>query len=1823
MTTNKKRDRSMERMQEFDKRSLRENWGQIPPGAAVKSSGAKSKGVYHHMKTVNDPDSRSVCKQRKTVRSYSGECKTQQAIHSKSLNRSEVNQKRKRKKKELSNHCFTCSKHEKIKSETTGKEIQSQKCDKKCSEADGKNIFSGKKAQAKTTYLYIVIGDNITKTSNLKQFLVHRMGNPTALDFELKDVANIHSSQNLLKKSIIKVKFESYKKASAARYLLNISNRNVSSKVRCFFKRTEAEGEEVDNALKRKTKLENTCKEIDESTERELDKHDKKIRDVYENFSRVNELLKKGIHMSEFGKIFNEQNAFKDKLQELERQRVEFLNCIACMKSCLENLITHDKFEQEVNKIRKEFGVECRRLSVALPIYARREDILTAIRNNQVCIILGETGSGKSTQMVQYLYQAGFAANGVIACTQPRKIAALSLAAHVASELACNVGHVVGYKVGMKTTSTGLTKVLFMTDNVLLNECLQDRILSKYSCIIIDEAHERSIHTDLLLGMLKESISERPDLKVIITSATIDPFIFKDFFGGHKQCPVLKISGKTFPVDTFWDETNCFDNPFPEDYEEKALRKAIEVHTSTKIEEGDILVFVTAALEADRCVEKMKSRVNEKEIQCLQLHGKQRTAEQQIVFERTPKCKRKIVFATNCAETSITIPGIKFVIDTGVVKEMRYDANKNINSLNVSPVSQSSANQRKGRAGRTASGKCYRLYTEEDFRRMEKNALPEILRVQVSKALLNLMEYGVNPLNFHYVQSPSTESMQNAMLELTELGAIHDLSLTDIGKLIAKLPVEPKLGVLIKKGIEMDIGIEAIVIASSCNQTGMFFRVGTQDERKLSDVKKTKFCHQNGDLLTHLNVYREWNAQPEKEKGKWCERNYINGKVMKEIRETINEVVYTLNKDAGVKIKHHFRSTKEADILVQDLLFECMSSELGYYLGHESAGYLILKSKQRVQVHPSSAIMSLGYQPTWIVFNRTLKTTADFITGVTPVNEEAVCEALTTGKISFDLNFLETQKITLACHILVGKHVYWQFVGNMHKNRQVVEDRIRKECEETLVIIETNKKQGKISLFCLPEFIDKAIVMLQRILEPIPSILLRESKEMYIGNENSGIRIVLREGGEGVDVLLPNEFRSIKIFQKESTQNYHITEESARELFEFYGQVESISRPSKKKRQQKLLWGNVTYFHQTDASVALEEINNDADIEIVGEQIALHNNIPLNSQSFKMKLTWFRRLSRGYCFVNVTEVGDIPILLDSAPIINGIRLEVSPAREQSDLYITGLTQEITEEDVKKALLEVLEKSFNDNMDRFKIIIPRTNAIFKSNELEGKNKQISKMVSFFGNTDDFDVQVKRYGEKTVICTAHVWFTDPQTCHETAERMINGNAQIDRSKVHVSLECNSTVYISNNLFQIVKEDIDTLITRYKDRESSTTIEIVYMKSGNVALIIKTLTFQKLAKAKAKVDEIVGGEELKCEDDCKFRVMFRKDGKEYIKEVEKETNTIILTDERVMTVYIQGLQHNRNRAVDLIKVYSTEQQSSLEKDIRLKGDENPPGLMKALLVKYGTDFEVLKEETGITGVYLEPRLHEITITGTKEATEKATECINRIKENICISSVVNAFENELPDCPICLFPVEESDMYILEYCGHAYCRVCLASQIQNAVKYKQLPIICASENCNKPLVIRDINFQLKVGNIKKKALLDASLACLVGDKSKPYRYCITPDCSIVYRTSRNGNVFVCPMCQVRICTSCHTQYHDGLSCFMYKNAGKEKYEVDVWLRRDPVNRKRCPKCRCGIEKKGGCNKIYCTLCKAHVCWKCMKYYPEADDCYRHLQKKHGSFY
>ena len=1682
------------------------------------------------------------------------------------------------------------------------------------------NVNSENVPRDKPQDIFITFSEPVSSDEKkLKAFLLHRMA-PLKILF---DVRKTKQSKDGTSKLVLR--FASKTSADEAVNSFHQSNKTTTSKIHCSFSKEEDKQQMVMSKVKAETKFDQHMTRIAEAAKTALDKHDIKIREANNEVRRINEALDKsqGLSFEEFDMLSNEKGAREDKLNELSLQRKEFQSFLSSMRTKCESLKFDTKFETKLNELRKYLGVECHRLKCALPMYARRKDILNVVKDHQVSVILGETGSGKSTQMVQYLYQARFADNGIIACTQPRKIAAVSLAMHVASEMASCVGQTVGYRVGMQKKQSAITKILYMTDHVLLNECLRDNNLSEFSCLIIDEAHERSIYTDLLLGMIKACLRSRPDLKVIVTSATINPGVFVSFFGGPDICPVLKVSGRTFPVTVFYKEDE--DKPFPENHEEKAVTKAVQIHTESPITDGDILVFLTSPLETEKSCEKFEACMSSKDYKCMQLHGKLQAEEQKDVFLPTPLGTRKIVFATNSAETSITIPGIRFVIDTGLSKEMRFDPKKNTNTLSMFPVTKSSAEQRKGRAGRMAPGTCYRLFSEKDFNEMEPNTKPEILRVHLGQALLKLLELGVNPLEFDFVESPPKDSLQTAMNTLTDIQAVKNGCITELGKWIAKLPLEPRLGVLVKNGIDKGVAVESMVIAACCTSSGIFFRIGSEAEKSAADVRKTQFCHAGGDLLTMLNAFRAWYRVDEKAKGKWCNENNINGKSMKGVRETVNEILTILRKEMEEEIKFSLRPGTEVDQLLQCLVIDCMKHNVCCFLGHEQAGYVTGKHFHCVQVHPSSSLKALGQIPRLVVYWQLLHTTKAFVTNLTPVDEEILDANGFSPFFDIDIEGVEKQRVSLAGKIPTGKFVFKKFVGPMYKYKIEKEERLRTLCNDTIIIIEANREIGEIQLFCNDLYSQLTLDNLEEAIHCIAEPLTLETVEAQLGSKksDSGIRAVIGAGGSVQDILMPYQFRTVKIRidGSESSQS----EDEIRDILTFYGQIENLYRF--KASGKNVLWGKATFCRQGDAQNAFQKTR-----EVTGacddredklDQEMRITLIPEQSMSerkrttiFTLKLCWVRRSSKGIGYVTLDSPEDKATLLAHKTMsIDNSLVEVRQ-HKSGNIFLKGFHFDVTEESVVKSLAELI--GVQPDRKRFKVVIPR-NAVDTTVDPQ---KIIKECVMRYVPEDSFKVNIKDVNPTTVRGSAFVTFTSAEKFQLVADKLTSGSSfTLHDNPVTVAFDLKSSIYLNKNVYESTKDAIQSYIEFVRSNVPKASIAIKVFPPGNVAVGLCASSSTDMAFVKAGIHKVVDGDSLDCATNQFIDKLFTRNAREHLKVVEREEKAVISIDDRTMTVRIQGSSESRAKSLMRINEYLGKMANASEKQVSLKGPNVPIGLMKAMLVKYGTDLWQMQTDSGLLSVNLNHRYHSVTLTGEQPAIEKATSMIDQIKNELD-NNPTDHGANLLPECPVCLCEIELSDLTRLEYCGHAYCQSCLKLHFQSALQDKQFPILCCVEDCNKPIVQKDIRQQIGKGVVDMKQLALATVSSFVGKNKETFRYCITPDCEMVYRVSDDGRMFQCGDCDVRVCTSCHIQYHDGLTCAMYQLAKTGEESVDMWIKERPTTRKRCPKCKIGIEKTYGCNHMTCTACNTHICWVCLAYFSTGSECYGHLQAKHSSF-
>ncbi len=443
----------------------------------------------------------------------------------------------------------------------------------------------------------------------------------------------------------------------------------------------------------------------------------------------------------------------------------------------------------------------------ALPVSERRDDIVAAIRDHAVLIVIGDTGSGKTTQLPKMCLEAGRGTAGMIGCTQPRRIAALAVADRLAEEI--GAPNRVGAKIRFHDQTTADTLVKFMTDGVLLAETRQDPRLERYDTLIVDEAHERSLNIDFLLGYLKNLLPARPDLKLIISSATIDAERFSRHFG---DAPVLTVSGRTFPITTLHEEVPEDEDGETATYVERAIGAVEEL--ADRADGGDILVFMPTERDITDTLDGLRERFDASHL-LLPLFGRLPAADQRKIFR--PSHRRKIIVATNVAETSITVPGIRAVVDTGLARIARFNPRTGTTSLRVSRVSQASCEQRRGRCGRTGPGICVRLYTEEDFQSREPFTVPEIQRANLAEVILQMISLRLgDPGRFPFIDPPPAAAIRDGYRSLRELGALTaNQRLTANGRLMARLPLDPRLSRIIIEGMALGATREIIVLAAA------------------------------------------------------------------------------------------------------------------------------------------------------------------------------------------------------------------------------------------------------------------------------------------------------------------------------------------------------------------------------------------------------------------------------------------------------------------------------------------------------------------------------------------------------------------------------------------------------------------------------------------------------------------------------------------------------------------------------------------------------------------------------------------------------------------------------------------------------------------------------------------------------------------------------------------------------------------------------------------------------------------------------------------------
>ncbi|XP_042373079.1 probable pre-mRNA-splicing factor ATP-dependent RNA helicase DEAH4 isoform X1 [Zingiber officinale] len=627
-----------------------------------------------------------------------------------------------------------------------------------------------------------------------------------------------------------------------------------------------------------------------------------------------------------------------------------------------------------------------------LPINKFEEKIVETVEENSVVVIIGETGSGKSTQLSQILHRRGYTRSGAIAVTQPRRVAAVSVSRRVAFELGVRLGEEVGYAIRFEDRTSEKTCIKYLTDGCLLRESLSNPELNQYSVIILDEAHERSLNTDILLGLMKRLTKRRTsNFKVLITSATLDGVKVSRFFSG---CPVLNVPGTLFPVEKFYSTER------PTNYVESCLKTALDIHLREPL--GDVLIFMTGQDDIDKMVSRLEDSIQKlEEGSCvdaivLPLHGSLPPEMQVRVFSPAPPNCRRFIVSTNIAETSLTVDGVVYVIDSGFVKQRQYNPSTGMYSLDIVQISRVQADQRAGRAGRTRPGKCYRLYPISVYNEEFLDAtIPEIQRSSLAGTVLYLKSLSLSDidiLKFDFLDPPSRESLEDALRQLYLIDAIDENGqITDIGKSMAELPLEPSLARTLIEANELGCLSEALTVAAmlSAEVTIRPSRSKNKEKKRKQPFSKLPDGCGWGDHIQLLQVFESWDHafyDPS-----WCTNYELQVRSMmfsKDVRNQLSQIVHKIAKgpldvESGImqnKSDKNYRKLRRA-------LCKGYGNQLAERMIHHNGFHTLGYRSQLVQVHPSSVLEADedGQLPDYVVYHELISTSRPFMRNVCAV----------------------------------------------------------------------------------------------------------------------------------------------------------------------------------------------------------------------------------------------------------------------------------------------------------------------------------------------------------------------------------------------------------------------------------------------------------------------------------------------------------------------------------------------------------------------------------------------------------------------------------------------------------------------------------------------------------------------------------------------------------------------------------------------------------------------------------------------------------------------
>ncbi|EJD76414.1 ATP-dependent RNA helicase DHX8 [Loa loa] len=893
---------------------------------------------------------------------------------------------------------------------------------------------------------------------------------------------------------------------------------------------------------------------------------------------------------------------------------------------------------------------EIERFSCGLPVYNIRKDIKNTLCNQgRVLIVVADTGSGKSTQIPQYLVFDGIITpSQKILCSQPRKTAVCELAVRVAKETSlinyCLV-NVPVYEDGLKPNLNA--KINFITEKHLLDCIRNDPELSQFGCVMIDEVHERTVNTDMCLGMMKKVLRLRSDIKLVICSATLDPEPLLKYFSEF-QAKKLEVPGRQYSIEI------CYEPPISGcrgirslmlDYVDRTVEKVINIcekeakkqpfedifwEDSLETHAAHIMAFLSNPHETliaeDRLSKRLTELKHSVKVKIVTLYGKMPVEDRIEIFAPLKSgYHHKVIFATNVGETSITIPGVRYIVDCGLAKVKKFDTTKRKNILELNLISKSAAKQRAGRAGRTAPGICYRLYSEEQYEEMESTNVPDILLTNLAEVVLYLISVGImNPEEFDFIEKPDSSDLMHSLRLLRSLKAIECretmLVVTQLGKMMQQLPVEPRLAKMVLDSVQYDLVAEVAVVCACVHVGSLFNRGDKRNKFVLADQKKLSFCEDSGDPMTSLAVFLQHIGTPNNRFRHWCLENYVNSKHMKSVFSIAYKICKIMSHLTSVNADIHKIDISKARTIIPTLFCRSFGSNLAMYSGLPERGYYDFNGKKYVFIHPSSALKYNDITPEFIVYECLVHTSNDFVLNV--------CTADPSWLHEIDHNVLEEERknrlvpYDIRCGTATKRWIM------THKG--ILQQEVGVEC-----IGKTRRDDPyrRLQIYVPVKSLPKLKSFIERVIEEKTNVLCRKTREVPILHADYVLH--MSGGGKPLEILMPGEFCSMYI--ERSDINWIDDDACKNKLEEYFGKFGKITEFVTFGEEYQKKTGHSCLIRMENKEVAkrafIYNIENHCDFNIeprFGQKYLDTGGNFFHPSAYRLLIRWWRRPSCGY-----------------------------------------------------------------------------------------------------------------------------------------------------------------------------------------------------------------------------------------------------------------------------------------------------------------------------------------------------------------------------------------------------------------------------------------------------------------------------------------------------------------------------------------------------------------------------------------------------------------